>query len=75
MGARNAARRMAGLAAVLFALGVGACAHSTDWPDVARISDLSGTMTDAERQKALQDMQQRASQTDGGTASEPEQAQ
>jgi hypothetical protein len=75
---RKIARRMAGPAAALFALALGACAQNLDWPDVGRINDLSGTMTPDERQKVLQDMQQQqhqAAQTDSGSASEAGQTQ
>jgi hypothetical protein len=64
---------MAGPAAVLFALALGACAQDSSWPDVGKITDLSGGMTPEERQKAVQDMQQKRDRPRAGRVSQPKQ--
>jgi hypothetical protein len=74
MRVRNIARRMAGPAVALFALALGACAQDTGWPSLNRITDLTGIMTPEERQKAVQDMQQKGDQTRSGSASQSKQA-
>ncbi len=66
---------MAGPVAAFFALALGACAEDPSWPSVGRITDLSGTMTTAEREKALQDMQQKADQPHSGSAAQSKQTQ
>jgi hypothetical protein len=75
VGTWNAGRRMAGPAAALFALALGACAQDPDWPAVGRITDLSGAMTPEERQQALKDMQQKGGQTRSGSISQSKQTQ
>lgn len=54
-------RRVAGFAAAALALalcaGVGGCSSDPAWPVLGKVSDLTGTMTPEERQKAVEELQ------------------